>query len=52
VKLLNLNGQMIQSMEAYGNTRLNVRNLKVGMYFITIQTDQSVVSKRFLKVNN
>jgi len=52
VKLLNLNGQMIQSMEAYGNTRLNVRNLKVGMYFITIQTDQSIVSKRFLKVNN
>jgi len=52
IKIFNLNGQIVKTTEAYEYLRLNVQDLKAGMYFISIQTDQFIVTKRFIKVNN
>ena len=52
IKVLNIKGQLIKTTQAHQSLRLNVQDLKVGMYFISIQTDEYVVTKRFLKLNN
>jgi len=52
VTLINLRGQVLKSLEAYEKIRINVQDLKDGMYIIKIQTDQFVVTKRLLKVSN
>ena len=52
IKLLNIKGQLIKTTQAHQNLRLNVRDLKVGMYFISIQKGESIVTKRFVKTNN
>ncbi|NOU62252.1 T9SS type A sorting domain-containing protein, partial [Marinifilum caeruleilacunae] len=49
--LSNASGQVIQTVDAYKDLRLNVQSLRSGIYFITIKTDQFVVTKRLMVVN-
>ncbi|MFA8434691.1 MAG: endonuclease [Marinifilaceae bacterium] len=52
IKLLNAHGQVLKSFETYEKLKLNVQNLPSGYYFITIQTDQFVTTKRLMIVNH
>ncbi|MGZ2370672.1 endonuclease [Ancylomarina sp. YFZ004] len=52
IKILNMKGQLIKTAQAYQSLRLNVQDLKEGIYLISIQTDETVITKRFVKLNN
>jgi len=50
MNLYNLNGKKIQSIKNEGRTiQLIVRDLKAGLYFIQLFTDDGLVTKRFIK---
>ncbi|MPQ48965.1 T9SS type A sorting domain-containing protein, partial [Marinifilum sp. N1E240] len=51
ISILNAKGQIIRSVEAFDKIRINIQDLSSGMYFISIRTDQFVVTKRLLIVN-
>lgn len=50
IKIINLQGQVIQRLEGYGNRfDVNVENLPAGLYFVNVQSDTQMQSIKFIK---
>ena len=51
ILLLDSRGKLIKNIDLNDRFNFNVRNLSAGVYFISIRTDQFVVTKRLLIVH-
>uniref|UniRef100_UPI0024950E81 T9SS type A sorting domain-containing protein n=1 Tax=Marinifilum flexuosum TaxID=1117708 RepID=UPI0024950E81 len=51
IVLLNAAGQVIKTVTAYKELRLNVQNLRTGVYFVSVKSEGFVVTKRLMVVN-
>ncbi|PCH67083.1 MAG: hypothetical protein COC06_11840, partial [Bacteroidales bacterium] len=50
ILILNGRGQVIKTLKTFENIRINIQDLVSGTYFISIQTDQFVITKRLIVV--
>lgn len=52
IRITNINGTILVEKEVFNKTKIDINNFKSGLYLVTIITDQSVISGRFIKINN
>jgi len=49
IKILNIQGQLIKTIKASGNTTIDISSLAKGIYFLEIMTDNGVEVKKVIK---
>ncbi|WP_321317617.1 endonuclease [Labilibaculum sp.] len=50
ILILNSRGQVVKTIQPHEKYRINIQDLVTGTYFISIQTDQFIVTKRLMVV--
>ncbi|AFL80794.1 hypothetical protein Aeqsu_1301 [Aequorivita sublithincola DSM 14238] len=49
ISIIDINGRQILSKENFNSNEIDVSSLKTGMYFITIETSEGNITKKFIK---
>ena len=49
ISIFNLNGELLITKCFINNTKLDIKNLKKGIYLIKVQTDKEIITKKMIK---
>jgi len=49
ISIFNISGELLINKYFINNTKLDIKNLKKGIYFIKIETDKEIITKKLIK---
>ena len=49
ITITNINGRLVKKLKELNSNQIDVSDLESGMYFLTIQSSQGILTKKFIK---